>query len=90
MTVACGFLSIHAFMSTSVSESEGLGGDAFEHEFVYLNVACLFVSEKECGFVCECLRCCCGREDMCLSVCLQFSSGHGYIDVPLRLGSGWS
>lgn len=43
-----------------MSESEGLGGDAFEHEFVYLNVACLFVSEKECGFVCECLRYCCG------------------------------
>lgn len=64
----------------------GSGGDAFEREFVYLNVACLFVSEKECGFVCECLRCCCGREGMCLSVCLQFSSGRGYIYVPLRLG----
>lgn len=60
----------------------GLERDVLEHEFVCLNVALpvhVFVYEKECGFVPECLRYCCGGEDIVVSVCLLFLQGRGCV-----------
>lgn len=61
----------------------------FEHEFIRMNVAlplCVFVYEKERGFVCEWLRSRCGQQGIFVSMCLQFLWGHGCISAPLRLG----
>lgn len=71
----------------------GLEWGVFEHEFVCLNVALpirVFVNEKECGFVRECLRYCCGREDVVGSMRLLFLRGRGCISAPLTVGSGGS
>lgn len=69
----------------------GLEWDVFEHEFMCLNVALpirVFVYEKECGFVCECLRYCCGREDIVVSVSCCSCRVVGAFKLLLRVRSG--